>query len=132
MSWVSQPNLNESYRFMLLTNPIAVFFFFIYIKLYPCNLCTRIITRILVQCIRKSKLNLIYTKLNPWNAHCFLKFLEKMQAISLYWFAAQHQTSTFTLQKFGLFYVKFSAEPNELSLIFEKQQEVAKKRLSLK
>ena len=34
-----------------------------------------------------------------------------MQAISLYWFV-----STFGRQKFGLLYVEFSAEFNELSL----------------
>ena len=38
-----------------------------------------------------------------------------MQAISLYWFAAQQQTSTLRPQKFGLFYLKFSAKLNELN-----------------
>ena len=41
----------------------------------------------------------------------FLKTFEKMQAISL-------QTSTLTRQKFDLFYAKFSAEFNEISLFF--------------
>ena len=41
-----------------------------------------------------------------------------MQAISLYWFAAHQQTSTLRQQKFGLFYVEFSAEFNELNLFF--------------
>ena len=47
----------------------------------------------------------------------FFKIFEKIQAISLYWFAAQ-QTSTLSRQKIGCFYVKFSAEFNELSLFF--------------
>ena len=55
-----------------------------------------------------------------------------MQAISLYWFAAQQQTSTSRRQKNDLFDPKFSAEFNELSLKFSKQQEVAKKCLKLK
>ena len=41
-----------------------------------------------------------------------------MQAISLYWFAAQLQTSTLAQQKLGSFYAKFSAEFNEISLFF--------------
>ena len=41
-----------------------------------------------------------------------------MQAILLYWFAAQQQTSTLRRQKIGLFYLKFNAEFNELSLFF--------------
>ena len=49
-----------------------------------------------------------------------------MQPISLHWFAVQQQISTLKRQKFGWFYVKFSAEFNELSLFFQKQQEVAK------
>ena len=43
-----------------------------------------------------------------------------MQAISLYWFAAQQQTSTLKPQKFGFFYAKFSAEFNEISLFLWK------------
>ena len=39
-----------------------------------------------------------------------------MQAISLYLFAAQQQTSTLRRQKIGLFDVKYSADFNELSL----------------
>ena len=54
-----------------------------------------------------------------------------MQPISLYWFAAQQQTSTLRGQKCDLFYVKFSAKFNELSLFFKKQQEVAEKWLKL-
>ena len=37
-----------------------------------------------------------------------------MQAILLHWFAAQQQTSILRRQRIGLFYVKFSAEFNEL------------------
>ena len=37
-----------------------------------------------------------------------------MQAILLYWFAAQQQTSTFRWQKIGLFDTKFSADFHEL------------------
>ena len=50
----------------------------------------------------------------------------------LYWFAAQQQTSRSRRQKFDLFYLKFSAEFNELSLKFLKRQEVAKTWLELK
>ena len=42
-----------------------------------------------------------------------------MQAISSYWFAAQQQTSTLTRQKFGFFYLKFSAEFNEISFFLK-------------
>ena len=52
---------------------------------------------------------------------------EKIQAISLYWFTAQQQTSRLTRQKIGLFYVNIHAEFSELSIFFLKQQEVAKK-----
>ena len=54
-----------------------------------------------------------------------------MQAISLYWFAAQ-QTSRLWRQKIDLFHLKFNAEFNELSLFYWKQQEVAKKWQKLK
>ena len=43
-----------------------------------------------------------------------------MQAILLYWFAAQQQTSTITPQIFGFFYEKFSAEFTEISIFFWK------------
>ena len=39
-----------------------------------------------------------------------------MNVISLYWFAAKQQTSTFRRQKFGLFYLEFSAEINKVIL----------------
>ena len=39
-------------------------------------------------------------------------------AVLLNCFAAQKQTSTLTLQKFGFFYSKFSAEFIEISLFF--------------
>ena len=42
------------------------------------------------------------------------KTFEKMQAILLYWFAAQQQTSTLRRQKISLFDAKFSADFNEL------------------
>ena len=42
-----------------------------------------------------------------------------MQAILLYWFAVQQQTCTLRRQKFGLLYVKFSAEFIELSLFLK-------------
>ena len=41
-----------------------------------------------------------------------------MQAISLFWFAAQQQATKLTRQKFSFSYVKFSAEFNENSLFF--------------
>ena len=45
-------------------------------------------------------------------------FFEKMQAISLYWLAAQHQASALRQQKIGLFDPKFSAYFNDFSLFF--------------
>ena len=42
------------------------------------------------------------------------------------------QTSTSRRQKFDLFYPKFSPEFNELSLTFQKRQEVAKKMAKTK
>ena len=50
----------------------------------------------------------------------------------MYWFAAQQQTSTLRRQKISFFYVKFSAEFDELSFFYWKQQDVAKKWLKLK
>ena len=44
-----------------------------------------------------------------------------MQPTSLYWFAAQKQTSTSRQKKFELFYQKFSSQFNELSPKFQKQ-----------
>ena len=42
-----------------------------------------------------------------------------MQAISLYWFAAQQQTSTLGWQKIGFFNMKFSTEfDDKLSIFF--------------
>ena len=41
-----------------------------------------------------------------------------MQAISLYWFAVQQQTSTFRRQKKWLFYVKFRVKFDERSIFF--------------
>ena len=39
-----------------------------------------------------------------------------MPPISLYWFAAQQQTSALRPEKYGCFYVKFSAEFNRFGL----------------
>ena len=50
----------------------------------------------------------------------------------MYWFAAQQQNSTSKRQKFYFFYPKFSSEFSELSLKFQKQEEMAKKWLKLK
>ena len=52
---------------------------------------------------------------NPYGVHCVLKLFKNMQAILLYWFAAQQQTSLFRRQEIGLFYVKCSAKFDELS-----------------
>ena len=43
-----------------------------------------------------------------------------MPPISLYWFAAQKQTSTLRPRKYDCFYVKFSAESNGFGLFFLK------------
>ena len=43
-----------------------------------------------------------------------------MQAISMYWFAAEQQRSTSSRQKFNFFYLKFSSKFNKLSLKFQK------------
>ena len=50
-----------------------------------------------------------------------------MPPISLYWFAAQQQTSTRRRQRYGCFKVKFSRESNGLGLFILNQQEVVKK-----
>ena len=50
----------------------------------------------------------------------FLKTFEKMQATSLYWFAAQQQTSSFKRQESGFFYASFSSELNEIIMFFLK------------
>ena len=44
-----------------------------------------------------------------------------MQAILLYWFASQHQTTTPRPQNCHYFYVKFSAESNGLGLFSNKK-----------
>ena len=41
-----------------------------------------------------------------------------MQAVSLYWFAVQQQTSTLWRQNIGLFDAKFSTDFNEFSIFF--------------
>ena len=56
---------------------------------------------------------------SPLERALSFKIFEKMQAISLYWFAAQQQTSTLRRQKIGLFYAKFNAEFNG-SVFFSK------------
>ena len=43
-----------------------------------------------------------------------------MQAISLYWFAAQLQISTLRRQQVGLFDMKFNAELNKIQSLFLK------------
>ena len=56
-----------------------------------------------------------------------------MQEISLYWFVAQQQTSTFRRQNFSLFYLKFSADFNELSLkVTRSDQKMAKTKIGSK
>ena len=56
----------------------------------------------------------------------------KMPPILMYWFAAQQQTCTLRPQKYGSFYVKFSAEFNGCGLFFQKQKEVAIKWIKRK
>ena len=60
----------------------------------------------------------IYLIFEPLEHALFFKIFEKTQGISLYWFAAQQQTSTYRRQKFDLFYQEFSAEFNKFSLKF--------------
>ena len=50
-----------------------------------------------------------------------------MPEISLYWFAAQQQTSTRRRQKSCSIYSKFIVEESELTPSFQKPQEVAQK-----
>ena len=55
-----------------------------------------------------------------------------MQPISMCWLAVQQQTSTFKRQKFGLFYLKLSAEFNGLFFILKatgSDQKIAKTEL---
>ena len=56
----------------------------------------------------------------------FFRIFEKMQVISLYWFAAQQQTITFRRQNTWHFCLQFRADFNERSPNFAKQQELAK------
>ena len=48
-----------------------------------------------------------------------------MPVISMYWFAAQQQTSTLRRQKSRSIYSKFSAELSELTASFQNLHEVA-------
>ena len=50
-----------------------------------------------------------------------------MQAIFLYWLAAQHELSTFRRKIFAFFYRKFSSKVSGFNLNFKKQLEVARK-----
>ena len=56
-----------------------------------------------------------------------------MLPISLYWFAAQQQSSTLRLQNCACFYIKFNAESNGLGLFFLKRtrsgQKIAKTKV---
>ena len=49
-------------------------------------------------------------------ARTVFKIFEKSQPISLFWFAAQQQTTASRRQKFDLFYPEFSSEFKELTL----------------
>ena len=64
------------------------------------------------------------TFINPQSALFGLKS-QKMPVISLYWFAAQQQTSTLRRQKYRSIYSKFSVELSELTPRFQNPQEVA-------
>ena len=55
-----------------------------------------------------------------------------MKAVSLYWFAAQQQTSTLRRPKNDFFDVKSNANFKEHSVFFLRQQEGARKWLELK
>ena len=48
-----------------------------------------------------------------------------MPVISLYWFPAQQQTSTYRRQKSRSIYLKFSVELSELTPSLQNPQEVA-------
>ena len=58
-------------------------------------------------------------------ARTLLKIFEIMQAISLYWLAAQHETSTLTKQKLGIF--KKIIVQNLMKLAFKKSTGRGKK-----
>ena len=60
------------------------------------------------------------TRSSVWN-------LKKMPVISLYWFAAEQQSSTCRRQKSHSIYSIFSVEENELTPSFQNPQKVAKK-----
>ena len=77
-------------------------------------------------CQRNNFLKWLYFHL-PLDDALFLKISWKMQPISLYWFTTQQETNTSRRQKFKLFYPNFGSQFNELTLKFQKQQEVAKK-----
>ena len=62
----------------------------------------------------------------------FFNNIEKMQAVSLYWFAAQQETRTLRRQKIRLFDAKTSADFNEFSLLFLKATESVQKMAKTK
>ena len=76
------------------------------------------VTVICLQFIKKTYLCMVKKKILTPRARTVFQCFEKMHAISLHWFIVQQQTSTFRRQNFGFFYVKFSAEFNELNLFF--------------
>ena len=57
----------------------------------------------LLKVVGKDQAGLSLEDINSLSAHCFLKFLKKTQAISLYWFAVQQQSNTSRRQKFDVF-----------------------------
>ena len=65
--------------------------------------------------------------INPQNALFGFEISKKMPVISMYWFAAQQQTSTYQRQKYRPIYSKFSVEQSELTPSFQNLQEVALK-----
>ena len=60
----------------------------------------------------KSMLNKIWLKFCQLFVVLFLKFLENRLVISLYWFTAQHKTSTLRRQKYDSCYSKFYSQIN--------------------
>ena len=55
--------------------------------------------------------------------------MKKRQVLSLYWFSAEEQTSTFKRKKMEPFYIKFSEDLNEFVARVYKQQEKSQKLL---
>ena len=110
MSWSLQKKNSAFFEtFILFEGNFAAFVF--YLSVYLLNKLSEYTSFYISKIITSYALLLVFKIAET----CFKSF-EKMKVISLYWFAAQQQTGTFRRQIFGLFYLEFTAEFNELTV----------------